>query len=217
LCDSLAAQPSCETVRIREAAEHDWPQIYPFFSIVAEGRTYTYPENLSSEGARTYWMQGPPGRTVVAVDAGTVLGTASMGPNRPGRGLHVAAASIMVDPPVIRGVAFDTRWASTLWTGRVSADTTGFSSTPWLTPTRQPCNSGSYSASRSLRRSRRLSIIRSTGSLASTSCLDACRSDTLRQEARLRAGDRQFVRNFARRALSLSNSADAICVEGERR
>jgi GNAT superfamily N-acetyltransferase len=35
---------------------------------------------------------------VVAVDAGTVVGTATMGPNRPGRGAHVATASFMVDP-----------------------------------------------------------------------------------------------------------------------
>lgn len=54
-----------EGVRIRPASEQDWPHIYPFFaSIVAEGRTYAYPENLSSEEARTYWMADPPGLTV---------------------------------------------------------------------------------------------------------------------------------------------------------
>jgi L-amino acid N-acyltransferase YncA len=86
-------------VLIRPATENDWPQIYPFFAaIVAEGRTYAYPENLSSNEARTYWMQKPPGLTVVAVQDDTVLGSASMGPNRPGRGSHVATASFMVDP-----------------------------------------------------------------------------------------------------------------------
>jgi L-amino acid N-acyltransferase YncA len=86
-------------VLIRPATEKDWPQIYPFFAaIVAEGRTYAYPENLSSEEARTYWMQKPPGLTIVAVQDDTVLGSASMGPNRPGRGSHVATASFMVDP-----------------------------------------------------------------------------------------------------------------------
>jgi GNAT superfamily N-acetyltransferase len=35
---------------------------------------------------------------VVALDGDTVLGSAKMGPNRPGRGSHVATASFMVDP-----------------------------------------------------------------------------------------------------------------------
>jgi GNAT superfamily N-acetyltransferase len=86
-------------VLIRDATESDWPAIYPFFSeIVAAGRTYAYPENLSSEDARRYWMTGPPNRTVVAVDGNVILGTATMGANRPGRGSHVATASFMVDP-----------------------------------------------------------------------------------------------------------------------
>ena len=86
-------------VLIRDATESDWPVIYPFFSeIVAAGRTYAYPEDLSSEDARRYWMTGPPGRTIVATDRDVVVGTATMGPNRPGRGSHVATASFMVDP-----------------------------------------------------------------------------------------------------------------------
>jgi GNAT superfamily N-acetyltransferase len=86
-------------MEIREATAQDWPMIYPFFSaIVDEGETYAYPEHLSLEQACDYWMAVPPGRTVVAVNAGTVLGTARMGPNRPGRGAHVATASFMVDP-----------------------------------------------------------------------------------------------------------------------
>jgi GNAT superfamily N-acetyltransferase len=84
---------------IREAVEQDWARIYPFFSdIVTAGRTYAYPEDLSFEEARPYWMEEPPGRTVVAVDGDTVLGSAKMGPNRPGRGSHVATGSFMVDP-----------------------------------------------------------------------------------------------------------------------
>jgi len=35
---------------------------------------------------------------VVAGDGDTILGSAKMGPNRPGRGAHVATASFMVDP-----------------------------------------------------------------------------------------------------------------------
>jgi len=86
-------------VAIRRAVEDDWASIYPFFrAIVAEGRTYAYPEDLSPEQARDLWMQRPPSSTVVALDGRTVVGSASMGPNRPGRGAHVATASFMVDP-----------------------------------------------------------------------------------------------------------------------
>jgi GNAT superfamily N-acetyltransferase len=81
------------------AEASDWPRIWPFFSeIVAAGETYTYPEGLDSAAARALWMEPPPGRTVVAVTGDDVLGSAKMGPNRPGRGSHVATASFMVDP-----------------------------------------------------------------------------------------------------------------------
>jgi L-amino acid N-acyltransferase YncA len=84
---------------IRPAGEEDWTRIYPFFSsIVAAGETYTYPDGLSLESARPWWMEQAPGRTVVAVEGGTVVGSAKMGPNRPGRGAHVATGSFMVDP-----------------------------------------------------------------------------------------------------------------------
>jgi GNAT superfamily N-acetyltransferase len=42
-------------------------------------------------------MEEPPGLTIVAVDGDEILGSAKMGPNRPGRGGHVATASFMVD------------------------------------------------------------------------------------------------------------------------
>jgi GNAT superfamily N-acetyltransferase len=86
-------------MQIRPAHEGDWALIYPFFAaIVAEGRAYAYPDGLSLDEARPMWMESPPGRTVVAVDGPTVLGSAKMGPNRPGRGAHIATGSFMVDP-----------------------------------------------------------------------------------------------------------------------
>jgi GNAT superfamily N-acetyltransferase len=86
-------------VLIREATDEDWPKIFPFFAaIVGEGSTYAYPEELSSAEARSLWMAEPPGRTVVLVGDDAVLGSATMGPNRPGRGSHIATASFMVDP-----------------------------------------------------------------------------------------------------------------------
>ena len=85
---------------IREAVAGDLIQIAPFFrAIVAAGETYAYPEDLDDQGIADLWLERPPGRCIVAVsDAGAVLGSAKMGPNRPGRGSHIATASFMVAP-----------------------------------------------------------------------------------------------------------------------
>lgn len=84
---------------IRVAQAEDWPRIWPFFSrIVDAGETYAYPEALDVDSGRRLWMEEPPGQTVVAIDGESVSGSAKMGPNRLGRGAHVATASFMVDP-----------------------------------------------------------------------------------------------------------------------
>lgn len=84
---------------IRAATDGDWPRIYPIFrAIVAAGDTYAYPEDLSSGAAKTLWFEPPPGEAFLAVDGDEVLGTAKVGPNRPGRGAHIATASFMVAP-----------------------------------------------------------------------------------------------------------------------
>lgn len=86
-------------MEIRLARDDDWPAIWPIVSaIVAAGETYAYPEPLTSVAARALWLAAPPAVTVVAVEGGRVVGTATMGPNRPGRGSHVATASFMVAP-----------------------------------------------------------------------------------------------------------------------
>src|SRR3954453_20411052 len=90
---------SRDRMLIREATDDDWPAIFPIFdAIVSDGTTYAYPEGLSSDEAKALWMPGAPSRTVVAVDDEMVVGTATMGPNRPGRGSHIATASFMVNP-----------------------------------------------------------------------------------------------------------------------
>jgi L-amino acid N-acyltransferase YncA len=84
---------------IRPAEPADWPRIWPFFArIVADGETYAYPDGLTAAEAEPIWMADPPSATVVAVQDDVVVGSAKMGPNRPGRGAHVATASFMVDP-----------------------------------------------------------------------------------------------------------------------
>lgn len=92
-------------MQVRDASDADWDQVWPFFAAIVEaGDSYAYPLDLDSTSARALWMEQPPGRTTVVVDGvGTVLGTAKMGPNRPGRGAHVATASFMVDPAGRRG------------------------------------------------------------------------------------------------------------------
>ena len=84
---------------IRPATEDDWPALWPVFrDTVAAGETYAYAEDLSSEEAGALWLEQPPGLTVVLEEGGELLGTAKMGPNRPGRGDHVGTASFMVAP-----------------------------------------------------------------------------------------------------------------------
>lgn len=88
------------SLSLRDAVGDDLAQIAGFFrAIVADGETYAYPEDLDDRGIADLWFERPPGRCVVAVnDRGAVLGSAKMGPNRPGRGSHIATASFMVAP-----------------------------------------------------------------------------------------------------------------------
>ncbi len=83
---------------IRDLSASDWPRIHPFFlEIVAAGESYAYPEDLAPQEAFGLWTA--PGHTVVVIDEeAEIVGTATMGPNRPGRGSHVATGSFMVDP-----------------------------------------------------------------------------------------------------------------------
>lgn len=86
-------------VIIRQATGQDWPLIYPIYTaIMTEGKTYACPESQSLDEARPWWMEPPPGQTVVAVSDRAIVGSAKMGANRPGRGSHVATASFLVDP-----------------------------------------------------------------------------------------------------------------------
>ncbi len=83
---------------IRTATQADWPQIWPFFdATVQEGESYAFPLDLTVETGSGWWLERPPGRTVV-LEEGVVLGSAKMGPNRPGRGDHIGTASFMVAP-----------------------------------------------------------------------------------------------------------------------
>jgi GNAT superfamily N-acetyltransferase len=84
---------------IRPATDDDWPRIWPIFdATVQAGETYAFPMDLTPDTGRGWWMERPPGLTVVLEEGGEILGTAKMGPNRPGHGDHVGTASFMVAP-----------------------------------------------------------------------------------------------------------------------
>ncbi|MBW3633166.1 MAG: GNAT family N-acetyltransferase [Chloroflexi bacterium] len=84
-------------MQIRDYIDSDWPSVWKVFrEVVAAGDTYAYDPEWSSEQAREVWVEDSPGHTVVAYDGSGLLGTAKMGPNRPGPGAHVATASFMV-------------------------------------------------------------------------------------------------------------------------
>ena len=84
---------------IRPITDADWPEVFAFWhEIVEAGETYAFPVGLSSDEARGWWVEAAPGATVVLEEDGVVLGSAKMGPNRPGRGSHVGTASFMVAP-----------------------------------------------------------------------------------------------------------------------
>ncbi|MEU5848676.1 GNAT family N-acetyltransferase [Saccharopolyspora shandongensis] len=86
-------------MRIREAHPDDWSAIWPFMrEIAAAGETFSWDRDIDERRARQRWFPQPPGRAVVAVDDGRVVGTAVSGPNHEGPAAHVATASFMVDP-----------------------------------------------------------------------------------------------------------------------
>jgi ribosomal protein S18 acetylase RimI-like enzyme len=86
-------------VEIRDAVDSDWADIWRVLQpILAAGETYCWPRDTSEAAARTWWMQKPGGRVLVAVDDGAIVGTAEIHPNQPAAGSHVANAGFMVAP-----------------------------------------------------------------------------------------------------------------------
>jgi GNAT superfamily N-acetyltransferase len=84
-------------MQIREFAEADWVQVWPIVrDVLRAAETFTYDPAMTAGQAHDLWVEVPPGLTIVAVDGGRLLGTAKMGPNRPGPGSHISTASFMV-------------------------------------------------------------------------------------------------------------------------
>jgi L-amino acid N-acyltransferase YncA len=84
-------------MEIRQFTDADWPAVWAIYqTVVNAGETYTYDPDWSEQQAREVWVEPAPGHTFVAVDGDRMVGTAHVGPNKPGRGAHVATASFMV-------------------------------------------------------------------------------------------------------------------------
>ena len=85
---------------IRPLTEADWPQVWPFFDDDRRGPARPTPTRSTSRPSRPRALDDErrPGQTVVLEEDGQILGSATMGPNRPGRGSHVGTASFMVSP-----------------------------------------------------------------------------------------------------------------------
>ena len=95
------------TLDIRPLADGDWPGLWSIIEgVTRAGETYTYPLDLTEAAACAMWTPAAPGRTLVAVEDGRVLGAAKVTPNQMGPGAHVANGSFMVSPEARgRGVA----------------------------------------------------------------------------------------------------------------
>ena len=86
-------------MQIRAASTADWPVLWPIVKgVVDAGDTYVWRPTPSSDDMQRLWLEPAPWHVVVAELDSEIVGTAKVGPNRPGRGAHVATASFMVSP-----------------------------------------------------------------------------------------------------------------------
>ena len=84
-------------LQIRGFVEADWREVWPIVrEVVRAADTFAYDPAMTEAQAQAAWIEALPGLTVVALEDDRILGTAKMGPNRPGPGSHVATASFMV-------------------------------------------------------------------------------------------------------------------------
>ncbi len=139
--DALGA--CSDAVRTADASFQDWIEIWPILRQVAQaGETFCWPRDISEDQARAYWMQPPPNLTLILLDAGAVVGTATLHPNHAGPAAHVANASFAIDPRC-RGRGSAANWPRTRSPGRAPRATVPCSSTRSSKRTRERSRCGS--------------------------------------------------------------------------
>lgn len=88
---------SAPKIRIRQAVQADFDQIWPIFhDVVAQGDTYVFAPDTPRAEAYHVWMEQPTMTYVAEDDTGMIVGTAFIKPNQPGLGSHVCNAGFMV-------------------------------------------------------------------------------------------------------------------------
>lgn len=85
---------------LRPLTADDWPLVYAeiWLPIVRAGGTYLYPPETTAGQAWDLWYPPEPGRAWVWEQDREILATASLRPNQPGAGAHIANAAFMVAP-----------------------------------------------------------------------------------------------------------------------
>jgi RimJ/RimL family protein N-acetyltransferase len=93
-------------MKIREAGQKDFDDVWPFFhEVVSSGDTYAYDPEIAAEEAYRLWFELPL-QTYVAEDDGRILGTYHIRNNQSGPGSHVCNCAYMVSKEARgRGVA----------------------------------------------------------------------------------------------------------------
>ncbi len=83
-------------MKIRQASETDFEQIWPIFhEIVSAGETYAFSPETTKEQALSIWLKNPE-KTFVYEEGGKILGTYFIKKNQAGPGSHVCNCGYMV-------------------------------------------------------------------------------------------------------------------------
>lgn len=62
-------------LEVREFDDRDWAPVWPIMrDVVVEQETFAYDPAMSEDEARSGWIVGPPGRTLVSDAHGQILG-----------------------------------------------------------------------------------------------------------------------------------------------
>lgn len=93
-------------MKIRTATDLDWNDCWHIIQpVFAAGDTYPYGADISSDEAKSLWLDVPLRTYVATNDAGQIVGTYYLKQNQIGRGSHVCNCGYIVSP-IARGKGF---------------------------------------------------------------------------------------------------------------